>query len=325
MPIVDAIVHRLTRTDDERSDHLRQTALTPEEPGFQLLTEIRTLFNRRTRRYGRLHPESMEFRGLLQSYLDDTLGFTSFTAKVIEQLALKLDEQQQNCDGYWLFVIDEAEQEKRLWIAQLTQKEGLGLSRDAQLSPVEFIDLAKTGFCSCIQLSQMQEDADSNYFTLSFGFGDRALQPVLLDFFGFTDTVDTSADTERFMQLVTDYAKEMPEENARHYQKTVAEYCMEQDKVGEAVDYRELSREIESKAPEPFEAFVRTREPELKETFIPDKKTLKRFIRYTGRNSEVSISFSNDALGHNVRFDAASNELILTDLPAGLLKQLKGE
>ncbi|MFT7697360.1 MAG: nucleoid-associated protein, partial [Reinekea sp.] len=59
--------------------------------------------------------------------------------------------------------------------------------------------------------------------------------------------------------------------------------------------------------------------------FIPDRKSLKKYLRYTGKSKEVSISFSNDILGKNVNFNPENESLTITNLPAALLKQLKEE
>lgn len=70
-------------------------------------------------------------------------------------------------------------------------------------------------------------------------------------------------------------------------------------------------------------SFMESREPEAKREFIPNRASLKKFQRYTGKTKEVSISFSNEILGRNVNFDPSSETLTISNLPANLLKQLK--
>lgn len=326
MPATAAIAHRLTRRTGDQSFSLRDTPFDREGLNNRLLAEIKPLFTRRaSKRYGCFADEATVFKGLLVNWRDQTLGFTQFSTKVIEHLAMLMEQEDLETDGHWLFIEEELEAAHRLWIAQLKQKDGLLLNSDNDLQETGYIDFAKTGLCACIDLHEIDNPDGKRYLTLSFGFGDRPLQQPLMDFFGFTDTVDTQADTERFMEVVSDYAEAMPEENAKRYQKEVAEFCMEQSKEGAAVNYRELAGNVDSVAEVSLDDFIAERAPELKEEFIPDRSSLKKYIRYTGRTKEVSISFSNESLGKSIVFNPDTGTLTLKELPSSLIKQLKGE
>ncbi|GAA0790449.1 nucleoid-associated protein [Marinobacterium sediminicola] len=326
MPATAAIAHRLTRRTGDQSYSLREAPFDREGLNNRLLAELKPLFTRRaSKRYGCFADEATVFKGLLVNWRDQNLGFTQFTAKVIEHLAMLMEQEDLETDGHWLFVEEELEAAHRLWIAQLKQKDGLLLNNDNDLQETGYIDFAKTGLCACIDLHELSNPDGKRYLTLSFGFGDRPLQQPLMVFFGFTDTVDTQADTERFMEVVSDYAESMPEENAKRYQKEVAEFCMEQSKEGAAVNYRELAGSVDSVAEVSLDEFIAERAPEMKEEFIPDRSSLKKYIRYTGRTKEVSISFSNESLGRSITFDPSTETLTLKDLPSALVKQLKGE
>ncbi|SIP90165.1 nucleoid-associated protein [Marinobacterium stanieri] len=326
MPATAAIAHRLTRRTGDQSFSLRETPFDREGLNNRMLAEIKPLFTRRaSKRYGCFAEEATVFKGLLVNWRDQTLSFTQFTAKVIENLAMLMEQEDLETDGHWLFIEEELEASHRLWIALLKQKDGLLLNADNDLQDTGYIDFAKTGLCACIDLHDIDNPDGKRYLTLSFGFGDRPLQQHLMDFFGFTDTVDTQADTERFMELVSDYSEAMPEDTAKRYQKEVAEFCMEQSKEGAAVNYHELSGNVDSVAEVSLDDFIAERAPEMKEEFIPDRSSLKKYIRYTGRTKEVSISFSNESLGKSITFDPSTETLTLKDLPSALVKQLKGE
>ena len=86
-----------------------------------------------------------------------------------------------------------------------------------------------------------------------------------------------------------------------------------------------LTDEVGTSASESLVNYMTTTTPEAKQEFIPDRKSLKKYLRYTGKSKEVSISFSNEILGKNVNFDPQSESLTITNLPTALLKQLKEE
>ena len=326
MSVTQAIIHRLTRSSHDKSYSLSDAPLDNTELANRMLSEIKPLFVRRaSKRYGCFSDEGTTFKGLVVNWLGDTLNLTAFSQKVIEYLAIALEEQEVESEGYWLFALDEQESGPLFWLVQLRQFEGMVIDEDNRPDHCEQVDFAKTGFCASLNLEQINQPGEKKYLTLSFGFGERPMQKLMLDFLGFTDTVDTTADTERFMALVEDYSREMPEETGRRYQKEVAEYCVEQAKQGEAVNYHALAEELESDTPTALDSFIEARDPQLKESFIPDRASLKRYIRYSGRSRDVSISFSNESLGKNVTFDPDSDTLTLSELPASLIRQLKGE
>ena len=61
----------------------------------------------------------------------------------------------------------------------------------------------------------------------------------------------------------------------------------------------------------------------MKSEFIPDRKSLKNYIRFSGKNKDVTLSFAATALGGDIQFDASSDSLVIKNLPSRLLKQLK--
>ncbi|NVK02635.1 MAG: nucleoid-associated protein [Oceanospirillaceae bacterium] len=324
MPDIQAIAHRLTRRTGEQSYSLSETSIDSATLAGRLISEVKPLFARRaTKRYGRFADEASTFKGLLLNWLDNAQSFEAFTARALEQLAMLIEEQDLETDGHWLFATEELEHTRHLWIVNLKQRSGLSINADNAVSETDYVDFSKTGLCARLDLNDIHTPGRQRYLTLSFGFGDRQMQSALFEYFGFFDTVDTQADTERFMQAVDQYSASMPEENAKRFQKDVAEFCMEQSAQGEAVNYRELSAEVESVAEVSFDQFVAEQAPDINEEFIPDRSSLKKYIRYTGRTKEVSISFSNESLGKTISFDEHSETLTLRELPTSLIKQLK--
>ncbi len=326
MSNIQAIAHRLTRCVGEQSFSLSETVFTEAELNRALLSELKGVFNRRaSKRYGRFADEGTAFKGLVLNFLDSAIDFKSFSSKVLEQLAMMIEHEDIETDGHWVFLLEEMEGRRYLWVASLLQRDGLALNSDNNLLASGYIDFAKSGICFRIDLDDVQLPDQQRFITLSFGFGDRALQGAMMSFVGFMDTVDTTADTERFMEAVKQYSASMPEENSKRFQKEAAEFCIEQSSQGESVSYKDLADSVDSVASVRFDRFVAEEAPGLNDNFIPDRSALKKYIRYTGRTRDVSVSFSNESLGREISFDPENNTLTLKELPASLIKQLKGE
>lgn len=326
MSIKHAIVHHLTRKA-ESSLNLREDELMQDDQLTQLMTQTKTAFyNRSSKQYGQFAEEAGQFKALTQQWQARSISFTTLTTQMMKQLQLDMEQQELEIDGHWFFAHEELESGENLWFFHLKHKDGLMLTHSMDLSDARLIDFAKLGFGGYVDLSAMAEN-DQKYLTVSFGFGDRPLQSALLNFVNFVDTINTAADTERFLEIVKAYSESLPQEKGSNYRKKAVEYCAEQDKLGETVIADEiavvLKDEIGTDGPQTLATYMEEAQPEAKKEFIPNRASLKKFQRYTGKTKEVSISFSNETLGTNVNFDPMNESLTITNLPANLLKQLK--
>jgi len=222
------------------------------------------------------------------------------------------------------------------------------------LSESRILDFSNTGFGLCIDTSELKKEqeqgkrSDEKYFTFSFGRGDKPIQKLFSDFAGFIDTLDTEQETQEFLQIVEEYASTLSADESVETKTKVIEYCVEQDKQGESVEFKTLSGQLDSSAPEKFEQFVALKKRERREVrprsestmnetstelahgeqviktdLIPDRKSLKNYLRYSGKNKEVTLSFAATSLGTDISFDPSENSLTIKNLPSRLLKQLK--
>ncbi|WP_292311082.1 ABC transporter permease subunit, partial [Marivivens sp.] len=69
-----------------------------------------------------------------------------------------------------------------LWIASVLQRDGLALNGNNNLLASGYIDFAKSGICFRIDLDDVQLPDQQRFITLSFGFGDRALQGAMMSY-----------------------------------------------------------------------------------------------------------------------------------------------
>lgn len=327
MPVTHAIVHHLFRNSTTSSMDLRSEELEANDHLIGLMTFTKTaFFNRSSKQYGQFSEESGHFKALTQQWQQRAVGFTTMTEQLMKQLQIEIEQKELDIDGHWLFANEELEDGDHLWFFHLKHKDGLMLTQAMDLSASKIIDFGKLGFGGYVDLNALKNN-EQKYLTVSFGFGDRALQSALLDFVNFVDTINTAADTERFLEIVKAYSETLPEEKGGNYRKKALEYCAEQDKLGETVVAEEISivlkDEVGTDGPETLSNYMEVTQPEAKREFIPNRASLKKFQRYTGKSKEVSISFTNEILGKNVNFNPREESLTITNLPANLLKQLK--
>ncbi|WP_409526142.1 nucleoid-associated protein [Nitrincola sp. MINF-07-Sa-05] len=325
MSVSQFIVHNIDKTDITRAaEVICRTEENPTEPyGLSILSEFKRIQSgRANRQYGAFNDESNAFKALVLQWREGQIPFNGFAERVSRQLGLLLDNQEQLVSGNLFFLLEKLDRGDRLFVFILRQTGALTLNNALELSRIEYLDFSEVGFGVCIDLTEMEADAPK-YLTVSFGRGDRGLQPVLMEWLGYIDKVDKKAETEQFLKLVDAYCDSLPEDEVAPIKEKVIDFCVEQDKAGEAVVYKDLSAQVDEKAPERFEAYLRDNQPVKKEELIPDRRQLRQYIRLSGRSGDLSISFGTGSLGKGVQFNPDNETLVISSLPPSLLKQLK--
>jgi nucleoid-associated protein len=85
---------------------------------------------------------------------------------------------------------------------------------------------------------------------------------------------------------------------------------------------KELAEHISVPEQPHFAHFARTTQPEAKNEWIPDKAQLKNYVRISGRDEQMSMSFASACLGDTVVYDTNSDSLIIKNIPASLKAKL---
>lgn len=328
MPVSEFIAHQIDRNNPAASAQVsyRDDLLPLDDHASQLLNELKQVFASRTsKRYGQFDPERGDnpLPAWLRDLLKQQLPFTSFSRKLTEHFVALLDAVEAAFAGHLLFWRESTADAEWLYLIHLQHQTGLVINNRLEISPTEYADLTHAGFCARINLTHWADNLSEKYLTVSRNRGDRFLQDIFLAWTGFTDTVNVSADTSEFLNIVEAYAQQLPQDSSKEYKSKVVDFCMEQDKNGEPVVYKELSFYLDDAEPERFEKFVQQHQEQPREELIPDKNQLRKYVRFSGRSKEMSLQFAAELLGKQVEFDASNETLIIRQLPKALLQQLK--
>ncbi len=358
MPVTHFITHQINKEMQKPSAIVTATSeeAVVDDYCHLIMSQLKGIFvQRASKRYGCFNPEVTRFKGLTLNWLNDQQSFVSWTKKISEQFADMMDNTELEIEGYLAFTIEALADIDKLYIFHIREKSTLCLTADMTLSESRVLDFSNTGFALSIDLTALKTEQESGerssekYFTFSFGRGDKPVQKLFAEFSGFIDTLDTEQETQEFLEIVEEYASTLSEEQSVETKSKVIEYCVEQDKQGETVEFKTLSGQLDSSAPEKFEQFVALKKRErravrprsestmnedvshelahgesvIKTELIPDRKSLKNYLRYSGKNKEVTLSFAATALGSDISFDPYDNSLTIKNLPTRLLKQLK--
>ncbi|HVL00081.1 MAG TPA: nucleoid-associated protein [Dongiaceae bacterium] len=328
MPVADFIAHQIDRHNgaEPASVSFRDSPIPIDDHASQLLNELKQVFATRTsKRYGHFDAARSDnpLPGWLRDLLKQQLPFAGFSRRLAEHFVTLLDAVEVPFAGHLLFWQENSADAQWLYLLHLQHQTGLVINNRMEITETAYADLSHAGFCARINLTQWADQLSEQYLTVSRNRGDRFLQDIFLSWIGFSDTVNVSADTNEFINIVEAYTRELPADESKAYKNRVVEYCMEQDKIGEPVVYKELSYYLDEAEPARFEQFVQERQEQPREELIPDKTQLRKYVRFSGRSKEMSLQFAAELLGNEIEFDPVSETLTLRRLPKPLLQQLK--
>ena len=237
-----------------------------------------------------------------------------------------MEESNLTTGGHALFCHYQQGMTDYLVIALMQETEAVTITEELALMTVIRLDLDHIRLAARINISEWQNNPKSKqYISYLKGRQGRKFNEYFRDFIGYQEGTDGPGEMRTLLKAFSDFveSEELGEESAREKTNTLVSYSMAQAKLGEPITLEELSGMIDENQPRSCYYFIKAKDYGLSETMPPDKKTLNKFRRFTGRAEGMSISFEAHLLGDKIKFDEEGGTLTLRGLPTQLAEQLK--
>lgn len=336
MALTSIVAHRIYRhSPDSRFElQLRSDVFELNGKLEELAYELKTQFIRKGgKSYGRFSDEAGEYPlpAWLRDCREERLGFLSFSHKAMQQFQQALEKADSLLDAYIFFVEEKLEVGDTLSVYLVEHQSGLFLDGDLAIGDSFFLDTTGFNLAAKIQLNDWTNGDSTTYLTLMRARSDKDIAEAFTQFIAFTDKQDIKQETAEFLKVVDDFSNTLDETAAKMTRSKVVDYCLEQNKAGKAVTITDLSttlaEEVKSYEPEHFVRYVETTKPDIKPEFIPHAGQIRSYVRISGRNDSLSMSFASDCLGREIDYDPEQDTLTIRNLPpalkARLIKHLK--
>ncbi|WP_458718295.1 nucleoid-associated protein YejK [Pseudomonas gregormendelii] len=331
MPVLHSIIHKIDKRPDGSQAILHRSGAELDESQARddLIHQFNESYNAKTgKAWGFFHAESgaFPFSGWLGKYLAGNEGFVSFSDNAVEHLTRLMEESNLSVGGNALFCHYQQGLTDYLIIALLQETEAVVMTDALTLLTMRRLDLDHIHLAARINLSEWKNNPQSRqYISFIKGNNGRKASDYFRDFIGCQEGVDGPGETRTLLKAFSDFveSEDLGEESAREKTTTLVSYAMAQAKLGEPITLDELSEVLNDEQPKAFADFIRDKDYGLSASLPPDKKTLNKFRRFTGRIDGLSISFEQHLLGSKVEFDEAGGTLTLRSLPTQLTDQLK--
>ncbi|EJM09786.1 nucleoid-associated protein [Pseudomonas sp. GM18] len=331
MPVLHSVIHKIDKKPDGSPTalFLGGAEQVKSQARDDLVQQFNESYNATAgKAWGLFHHESgaHPLSGWLAKYLAGGSDFLEFSTIAVEHLTKLMEESNLTTGGHALFCHYQQGLTDYLIIALVQETEAVTMTEELHLMTVKRLDLDHIRLATRINLSEWKNNPQSRqYISYLKGKQGRKVSEYFRDFIGCQEGIDGPGETRTLLKAFSDFveSEDLGEESAREKTQTLVSYSMAQAKMGEPITLNELSELIDEDHPKAFADFIKATDYGLSDTLPPDKKTLNKFRRFTGRAEGLSISFEQHLLGSKIEFDEAGGTLTLRGLPTQLTEQLK--
>lgn len=325
MLISHVTAHHLSSIEGEVRLQLRSSELGVDESKEELLSRLKTSFlSRINRRHGHFSNEGDKslLESLLNQLRSEDINLHELSSQFMRELEKQLKAVKESVDSHFLFFIAGNDVQQFFYLFVTTRGEALAIGDDLEVHPSYFVDTGVSLFGVKVDLNAWQAQPKSAYMTVIPPRGKPELAKLFDELCGFGDGVDKEEATLSFLKGVDNFAEQLPTEKVNEYRNKVVEYCVEQEKKDEPVSIAGLSKNLDGIDVDKFVREMLPHNPKGSDDVMIDRRSLKSYVRFYGRDKDITISFSSSVLNDRVSYDEQRDALVITNLPASLKKQL---
>jgi len=326
MQITHATAHHLQR----EADSLAKLVLRKDEFSIDGQKEIllgnlkRSFTSRLSRQHGSFSSESDSslLENGLSVFLKEEHTLSEFSAEFMRQLEHEVNNKGIELNSHFIFFEEKSKSQHFFYLLVANQCESLAIDEALDVTSHCYIDTGASLSGVKIDITEWQKKRKYPYLTQVPPKGNVLLSEVMYQFSGFANAVDKVEATNSFLEGVESFAKYVPQDKVEEYRDKVVSYCIEQEQKDEPINIPGLSKELNGIDCDKFVREMLSHNPKSEEDVMIDRRSLKKYVKFSGREKDLAISFSSFQLNDRVIYDEVSDTLNIKGLPKALRNQL---
>lgn len=329
--IVNLIVHKLLKeAHGNASIELRPGGIVNVTPTAQrLIEQLHKLYSERAGKgYGKFDTDENNFpmsRYVRQHFIDNSINFLELTHLMMAHLQARADGEQLATGGYVLIAHVNNGATDFLLTVIVTEVMGTAINEGMEIVDSVHLDMSHLRVAGRINLTAWQAE-EERYISFLKGRGEIA--NYFKKFLGCNDLLIARRETQKLMEGLDRFATN------QHLDATARDSLFEH-----AYDYLDnlaqnnnplsldaFANNLWSNAPNELLAILADDSLELSDGFVPDRKVIKKLVKFKGVAARWKLEFDRDALRcEDVRYNKDNNTLILSNVPEALRNDLLAE
>jgi len=326
MQITHATAHHLQREADSQAKLvLRKDELSIDEQKEVLLVNLKKSFTARlSRQHGSFSTESDSslLENELLMFLKDEHSISVLSTELMKQLEQQVNNKGIELNSHFLFFEEKSKSQHFFYLFVANQCESLAIDESLDVTSHCYIDTGASLSGVKIDITEWQKKRKYPYLTQVPPKGNVLLSEIMYQLSRFSNCVDKVEATHTFLAGVESFAKHVPEGKVEEYRDKVVSYCIEQEQKDEPINIPGLSKELNGIDCDKFVREMLSHNPKNEEEVMIDRRSLKKYATFSGREKNLAISFSSFQLNDRVIYDEVSDTLSIKGLPKMLRNQL---
>jgi nucleoid-associated protein len=327
--VKNVVVHRLLKQDDGFHASLRDN---PNEVSDTTKKAVNLLIKEYAKRAGKAHGqfEADEDNYPVQGYLrrhfaDKSTDFVTMTSSMMTTLCAKAKGKAATPGGV-IFAHTQTGEAEHMIVAIVTEEWGVALRAGLEVEGDEYLDLKGFRFAGRVNITEWLDNGDK-YLSFLKGKG-HEVSEYFKSFLGCANSVTYYADTKGLKDALDEFAEQsnLNEAQRRSFFDKAYEICARHQKSHTPLELETFANELWPNAPDALTAIFGNPERKLSDGFVPDKRIINGFIKFSGKTDNWKLEFSREAIQkQEIFFDEDDETLTIKNLPLELKERLRRE
>jgi len=329
--IVNLIVHKLLKdAHGSASVELRPGGVVNVTPTAQrLIDQIHKLYSERTGKgYGNFDTDENNFpmpSYVRQHFIDGNINFLELSHLMMEHLQARANNEQLATGGYVLIAQVNNGATEFLFTAIVTEVIGTAINEGMEIVDSVHLDMSHLRVAGRINITAWQDEQE-RYISFLKGRGEIA--NYFKKFLGCNDLLIARRETQKLMEGLEQFTTN------QHLNSTSRDSLFEHaygylnnlSQNNNPLSLDAFANNLWSNAPNALLIVLTEDSLELSDGFVPDKKVIKKLVKFKGIAVRWKLEFDRDALRfEDVRYNKDNNTLILSNVPEELRNDLLAE
>ncbi len=328
--VVSLIVHKLVKEPHgPASIELRDAVVAINPSSQRLIDHLHKLYSERPGKgYGRFEDDENNFpmrRYVRQHFLDKEIDFLNLSRLMMEHLQARATTEQLATGGYVLIAHVNNGVTDFLLAAIVTEVIGTAITDGLEIVDSVHLDMSHLRVAGRIDLTAWQVAAD-RYISFLKGRGEVSNYFKL--FLGCNDVLIALRETQKLVEGLEQFA------DAQNLEPTVRDNLFEQafgylDDLGRnnsPISLEAVANRLWPESPNALLAALTDESLELSDGFVPDRRAIKKLVKFKGTSKHWKIEFDRGALRcGDVQYNRENDTLILANIPKALRDELLAE
>lgn len=330
--IINVIVHTVNKGDGGFVVDDRKQVLEVGDTVQRLIDQLTKIYTAKTgKSHGRFEEDIDNYpvSKFLENYFQNgNSDFVTTTLQMAESLR-KSVQGTASTGGHVFFahfrrISDETD---FFIVAILNDELGAALDRSKEVVDALHLDIKGFRLAGRVNLTNWAEGGEK-YLSFIKGRGQDKVSDFFKLFLGCNNSVAAVLETQKLGKALEQFvqSKEMSEEHREEFLKSAYSVCKRYADKDMPFEINAFANELWPECPEELSGLFEESGLDISDGFIPDKRSLRSLIKFTGGSKNWRITFDRTALSSGeIEFDVKSEALVIKQLPKELLARLRME